>query len=199
VEPEDFFAAAEAAFARAAALTPVEDVWLLLAGRRVRLRLAGTSLGAALAPPFEHLRTAAAAVVDLTLLIWDHDDGGVAPPPRPWAVENEGVMGRVAGYGGERFEALIDVGGRQVWMLDRARGIGFVWVRGARDLPSWDRIHPLRQILGAWAAAQGLQIVHAGAAGFDGAGALVVGPGGSGKSTTVLACIGAGARAAGDY
>jgi hypothetical protein len=83
-------------------------------------------------------------------------------------------------------------------MLDYRRGSGFLWIREAAELASWDRIHPLRQILGAWAEHLGLTMVHAGAVGFGGKGVLLVGRGGSGKSTTVLACLEAGASSAGD-
>jgi len=162
------------------------------------MRVVGEGLFAVVEPVFRHLRRDPAPAADLTLLLWDHGDSGVAPPPRPWVAESEGPMGRVANYGGERFEALIDVGGGQVWMLDRLRGMGFLWVRGAANLPPWDRVHPMRQLLAAWADWQGMQLVHGGAVGFGGLGALLVGPGGSGKSTSVLACIGAGARTVGD-
>jgi hypothetical protein len=198
VEAQLFFAAAESAFERACAAVPARDLWLTLAGRCVRLRVAGAALFAVIEPVFHHLRRAPSAAPDLALLLWDESESGVAPPPRPWAVASEGPMGRVAGYGGERFDALIDVGGGQVSMLDHARGVGFLWVRAAGALPPWDRVHPMRQLLAGWASRLGLQFVHAGAVGFGSAGVLLVGPGGSGKSTTVLACLGAGARTVGD-
>jgi hypothetical protein len=65
-------------------------------------------------------------------------------------------------------------------------------------IPIWDHIHPLRRLLHAWARGFGADLLHAGAVGIDGAGVLVVGPGGTGKSTTVLAAMAAGLVAAGD-
>ncbi len=65
-------------------------------------------------------------------------------------------------------------------------------------VPIWDCIRPLRRLLHAWARGFGADLVHAGAVGIDGAGVLVVGPGGTGKSTTVLAAMAAGLAAAGD-
>ena len=197
MDPAGFFAAAEQAFAAAAARTAERAHWFRIAGRRVCLRFAGNELAGMLEPVFAHLRIPPAPMADLTVLVWDHGETGIALPPRPWSPEQEGVQGRVEFPQGE-YAALIDGGGIQVWLLDRAGGRGVVWFRGAAEMPYWERIHPLRQFLEAWAASLGLQMVHAGGVAFDGAGALLIGPGGSGKSTSVLACIAAGARSVGD-
>lgn len=198
MQPQAFFAAGEEAFAAAARGFGCREVWLGLAGRRVCLRFAGAALEAALGASFHHLRAAPSDAADLVLSIWDREDSGAALPPRPWAPEQEGVAGRVHGFGDARYETLIEHGGAQLSMLDRDAGRGLVWYRGTAAMPDWERIHPLRRILAAWGDALGLQLVHAGAVAFGGPGVLVVGPGGSGKSTTVLACLAAGARAVGD-
>ncbi|MCW5772544.1 MAG: hypothetical protein KIT16_12960 [Rhodospirillaceae bacterium] len=200
--PAAFFAAGEQAFAVAAARVGRRELWLRVAGRRVCLAFAGTALEAALGDSFAHLRAAAppddGTAADLTVMAWDRDESGVSLPPRPWAPEQEGVLGQVTGHGERRFKIQVENGGAQITMVDVERGRALAWYRGAAEMPDWERIHPLRRLLGAWAGAHGMQIVHAGAVAFDGPGVLVVGPGGSGKSTTVLACLAAGARAAGD-
>ena len=195
MDPNAYLAAAEAAFARAAGRAAVHDVFLRIAGASVRLRVIGAGLLPAIEPPFRHLRAPAVPRPDLGIVVADHRETGVDIPPPPWLPPGDPAAGR---FRGAHHSALAEAGGAQVWMLDHRSGTGFLWIRSAAEMPIWDRIHPLRQILGAWAAAQSLQLMHAGAVGFDGAGVLLVGAGGSGKSTVVLACIDAGALAAGD-
>lgn len=199
MEPAAFFDACCKAFERAAEKSGGEDLWLTIADRLVRLRFAGRVLREFIEPSFRHLRVEPGKPdAAFTVLIWDHDETGEAIPPRPWRPEIEGVLGRVTDFGAPRFAAMVDLGETQVWMHDRDRGIAFLWVRSAMRVPVWDRIHPLRPLLDAWAGTQDLLMIHAGAVGTAHGGALIIGPGGSGKSTTVLAILASGGRSAGD-
>lgn len=70
---------------------------------------------------------------------------------------------------------------------------------GSAALRSGDlRAHPGLYALATWLTRPGLQIMHAGAVSYDGAAALIIGPGGVGKSTSTLACALAGAGFLGD-
>lgn len=60
------------------------------------------------------------------------------------------------------------------------------------------RAHPGSTALAAWAAARDVQVLHVGAVAVDGAAALVIGVGGAGKSTTVVAAALAGLGFIGD-
>ena len=60
------------------------------------------------------------------------------------------------------------------------------------------RAHPASYALAAWLSGPSTQVLHAGAVAHEGAAALIVGAGGAGKSTTVLACAMAGAGFLGD-
>ena len=201
MDPAAYFAAAESAFAAAADRSALRSFRVGIAGRSIRLDFAGPALADAIMPVFAHLiddaSGGAVRATDLVLRVWDRGETDVSLPPRPWPPEREGVQGRAelgAGYA-----ALVDGGGVQIWLLDRTGGRGIVWYRAAADMPYWERIHPLRQFFEAWASALDLQMMHAGAIAFgDAPGALFVGKGGSGKSTTVLACLEAGARTVGD-
>jgi hypothetical protein len=200
VEAVAFFGSCREAFVRASKKCGGSDLFLNMADRVVRLRFAGRELREIMEPSFRHLAAAPPGIeAALTILVWDHEGTGEAIPPRPWAPEAEGVLGRVRDFGSPRFSAMVDLGETQVWMHDRERGVAFLWVRSLARLASWDRIHPLRLLLDAWARTQGLQMIHAGAVSTShGGGVLVVGPAGAGKSTTVLAMLAAGGRAVGD-
>lgn len=60
------------------------------------------------------------------------------------------------------------------------------------------RAQPACHALAAWLAGPSTQVLHAAAVAYEGAAALIVGAGGVGKSTTVLACARAGAGFLGD-
>ena len=68
----------------------------------------------------------------------------------------------------------------------------------ASAAPLAERGSPLLTLWAWWLADHGLQLTHAAAVGADGpasrGAALIVGPGGSGKSTTALTCIGSPLR-----
>jgi hypothetical protein len=83
-------------------------------------------------------------------------------------------------------------GSGMLWIVDLASGRALRWVPSPMALPAWEAIRPLRFGIMTWAAQEGGALLHAGAvAGRLGA-ALLVGPGGTGKSTTSLACLGRG-------
>ena len=66
----------------------------------------------------------------------------------------------------------------------------FFQVPDAAAIPTWEQATPFRRVMHWWASDEGLQLVHAAAIGTPAGGVLLVGKGGSGKSTTALACVG---------
>ncbi len=83
-------------------------------------------------------------------------------------------------------------------LFDREAREALVVHAGPRPLPGWELAAPLRTVLHWWSESQGAQLVHAAGVGSAGRGALLVGAGGSGKSTTALSCLAAGLDVAGD-
>lgn len=114
---------------------------------------------------------------------------GVAPPPE-WPLpllcdDHHRRRHR------DRDLALASWGEGAVWqVLDRRRRHAVYWARAAADVPEWDLGAPFRTLL-AWALEEsGLAMVHG--AGFGpegGAGLLVAGAGGAGKSSTSLVAL----------
>jgi hypothetical protein len=74
-------------------------------------------------------------------------------------------------------------------LLNKARNLGIYWVLDASAIPYHDQASPLRLIFQRWMRTRQCQVVHAGAVGFPHGGILLVGKGGSGKSTTTLNCL----------
>ncbi len=193
-----YFRAVTAGFATASHGYGSHDLCLGIARHHVRLRFAGARIGEVIAPVFAHLRSPAQQISDLTILLWDTVSTGVGLPPVPWRPDHRDTIGKVRGFCDARFTTVHEPDNDQLWMLDRQSATAVVWMNDVDAVPLWDQIHPLRTLLHAWARGFGADLVHAGAVGIDGTGVLVVGPGGSGKSTTVLAAMSAGLSAAGD-
>jgi hypothetical protein len=158
---------------------------LLLAGRRVRLRFAGEELAATLLPAFGERATPPAGDPDVTLSVWE---GSRALPPLrtgPAGLVREGPPG-----------GLVAVQEGGAGLLTIADGPAVLCrVSDRESLPWWERAAPMRPALFLAVHGAGRALVHAGAVGTQGAAALLVGPGGSGKTTSALAAL----RAQMDY
>ena len=188
--PGEFFAEARRRFRDAAARAPGGDIGIRLAGRPIRLRFAGTAMRAVVEPVFDHLPRAPIESAELTIALWDTRTTGIAMPPRPWGPDDHGALGIIAPFCDGRYVTKLDPWGVTLSMLDGESNEAVYWAPDARRMPVWERGHPLDLVFAHWLARSGLRMVHAGAVGSPLGGALIVGAGGTGKSTTVLACLG---------
>ena len=88
---------------------------------------------------------------------------------------------------------------RRFWMmLDRPARRALFWIAAAEQIPFWEPAAPFKFLLHWFLASHPMAMVHGGVVSVDGQGALLVGPGGSGKSTTVASCLAAGLQVCGD-
>jgi hypothetical protein len=81
---------------------------------------------------------------------------------------------------------------------DRETGRGIQLCDRTLGLPPWDRGSPLRNFLQWHLTESNCNLIHAGSLGVEGVGILLAGPGGSGKSGTVLAGVAHGLDTVGD-
>lgn len=80
-----------------------------------------------------------------------------------------------------------------------AEQVAIVWGTDLSNLPEWERSFPFRYVLHKWQEPTNRYVlVHAGAVGTPAGGVLLTGAGGSGKSTSTLACINTALQYAGD-
>ncbi|OWY59095.1 hypothetical protein B7486_76400, partial [cyanobacterium TDX16] len=98
--------------------------------------------------------------------------------------------------GHEGVEAMVDPKGTS-WVLDGDRGIGARVELGGPP-PLWEHVAPLRGLISWWAGMNGAGLVHGASMAIDGRAVLLVGKGGTGKSTTSLASPHAGWTLLGD-
>jgi hypothetical protein len=120
--------------------------------------------------------------------VWDGTDPQVAPPYRPWGDTGHEPLGVVADYSDSRVRCAFDVHTSSLIVYDREAHRSYTWYPDIAGLPIWAKASPFRIPL-SWLLNQfGKQMVHGAAVSIGGRAALLAGAGGSGKSTTALAC-----------
>jgi hypothetical protein len=167
---------------------------LELAGRAVRILFAGSAAADALGAAFAHLAAPRGDVTTLTLQVWDSATAQVARPsfaPPREAAEDTETTGAGASYfsEGPNFRALHQPATDELSVLSADGDRGWFWMPDATGLPYWEYTAPFRHLLNWWLDGQGLRYVHGGAVGTPEGGVLLVGAGGSGKSTSALSVL----------
>lgn len=156
-----------------------------LAGVGVEILVARPELGETLSPALRHLPMPTTA--DLRVHVWDGVSGDLPSPP--WNEKNVVARGEIAGLGPMVSAAVTT---RTFSLLDRGSGQAFFWTPDGRTLPWWERAAPFRTILSWSLEDRERYFVHAAGVASGGKAVLLAGPGGSGKSTTSVACLAAG-------
>lgn len=195
-------AVAQAAEAAARAAGGWHDQRYAFGGRILLLRCAGPALVPALAPALAHLIVPAAPdapAPELTVLAWDSASSGVPLPALPPALaprHGDGGADREEHVSG--MYGVFQPGVNTLSLLDAVAGRAVFWVPDAGDVSIHDRGAPLRTLLNWWLGTPDRQLMHSAAIGTPEGGVLLTGKGGSGKSTTALACLDSPLLYAGD-
>ncbi len=175
--------------AEAASGTTV-DRFYCIGGLKIRLRFAGTALIPYMTPALGHLETEPFSDPALTVCLWDSTSTTTVMPPPPWQRnQHHPKRGEIHGYNSDRIHTSFQWGAFALSLLDSDRNLGIYWVETTEQIPYWEKGSPLRTILNVWMSKRGIGLVHAGAVGLPSGGVLLVGKGGSGKSTTALTCL----------
>jgi hypothetical protein len=172
------------------------------AGRPVALRVVGVRLAERIQRPFAHLRRpdATADPRALRIDLWDEAETGVPFPSggtahqleQQW-VACDGMLrassdGRYVSFQYQDSITLLDRHGQRM--------IGCR--RSGSHLSRGECSKPFVVMLTVWYSDQGVQVLHAGLIARGGAGVLIPGESGTGKSTTSLAAIAHGLEFLGD-
>jgi hypothetical protein len=192
------------AFAEALARHPaaVRDEAYLFAGRPVRLRIVGAGFAERTHRAFGHLRppVGEAASPVLTVDLWDETETGVAgledaastDLDRQWiACDGQLTASPDGRYVSFRYRDSVTV-------LDRRGGRMIGCRRDGSHLSGGEYSKPLLLMLSIWYHDRGVQMLHTGLIAHDGAGVLIPGESGTGKSTTSIAGVAQGLGFLGD-
>jgi len=175
-----------------------------LGTEKLRVCILGDVLAEKMLRALNHLAVPETSHPALTVFMWDDAFTHTRMPPPPWNW-NEARLprGEILGFNTERIYTAYDEGADVLHVFDREARTAVYWTRDANRLPSYEVSAPLRTILHWFTKTlpqQEFQLVHGGAVGTRAGGALLAGKGGSGKSTSVLACLESGLLyAADDY
>jgi hypothetical protein len=169
-----------------------------LAGHSARLAFAGPALARKILPALRHLPESPASSPELTVALWDLQSTGTALRPPPWDALEYHERGNVRAYDDERFSLNFDRPTDVFCAVDVRRCLALYWTRDADTLPNYDSAAPMRRLFQGWLRTKGQFVVHAAAVGLPGAGLLLAGRGGSGKSTTAMLSLWSDLLYAGD-
>lgn len=192
VDPLTLFDSYATAFQTAVSRTQPVTYTVQVAGYRVRLCFAGSTLPPLLTPALAHLAIPDVARPDLTICLWESETTGVQPPVYGWTPDQMGLRGEIHRYSNERILTAVQTDVAAVSVLDRERSLGIFWIDSAESLQVYERAAPLKVLLHWWLRERGLPMIHAGAVGTPAGAVLLLGKTGVGKSTTTLACLEAG-------
>jgi hypothetical protein len=160
-----------------------------IGGHAVQLNFAGPALVPLISPAFEHLKSEIDPAVGLRVLLWDSESTGIDMPLPPWDVEEPVRKGENWRFSDQRFRITYSPGNSTFDLLDMDQNLAIHQVGTTSRMPQYESGAPLLQILEWWFDRQEEYILHAGGVGRAEGGVLLVGKGGSGKSTAALACL----------
>ena len=157
----------------------------------VKLLFAGKALVPVITPALQHLSSPCDedAETDLTVYLWDTVSTGVPIPPNDWKHEDYLEHGLIRGYNTDNIATAFNLGTGILDMYRKDTKTALFWIRDARDVPYFETGAPLRNLLFWWASGHGMQFAHGAAVGTDSGAVLLVGKGGSGKSTSALSSL----------
>lgn len=141
----------------------------------------------------------ASAPSELTLAVVNGTGPAGAVPP-PWNLPHTSPRHheRLHVDAGRGLRAFYDHD-RRFWAIcDALTRRGLFWIADPQELPFWEEAAPFKAIFNWFLAGTRATLLHAGVVAHDGRGVLLAGPGGSGKSTTVMKAVAAGLGTCGD-
>lgn len=175
----------------------VETRWFEIAGAPVAIRFVGDAAAGPLTRALGHVRTSvpesAGAAFHLDVL--DSAASGSELSPvlqfvmRAAGVPNLGTRHEIPELTTDRCRAIAVPWDGMLAMYDRDTARGWVWIADHTRLPLWEFGAPFRSVLNWWLSDTGRHCVHAAAVGSEHGAVLITGKGGSGKSTSALACL----------
>lgn len=164
------------------------------------VRHIGAALVDTVSPAIRHAMVSKQSSVNGTVYALDAKSLHLRRPPETWPFSTNTYQEHQRIYWDtESGLALNSDESRGIWQLFNLHNCdGLYWVDDETTLPSWEAGSPLRIFLHWLTWNNNCQLIHAAGLEWQGRGILLTGPGGSGKSTTTAAAVGAGWNMVGD-
>lgn len=174
------------------------DRFYSIGGYTVRFSFASEAMAAQLTQAIAHLETAPTDDPALTICLWDNASTQTKLPGLMpafirtfhwyWHIYLDARQ-NIKDLCSDRFQMHFKVGPNVFSALDTQQNLALYWIDDAAQLPYWEQGSPLQTILNWWTSHHQRQYVHAAAVGTASGGVLLAAKGGSGKSTSALACL----------
>ena len=161
----------------------------VIGGYTVRLRFAGSALVPRITPALEHQAGTLDSGPSLTVYLWDSVSTQTQMPAPPWSTGDYVTRGEIHGFDSPHFQTAYFPWFGALSMLNTTSDLAIYWIRDAAEIPHFETGAPVRAILHWWMRDHERMVAHAAAVGTPDGGVLLVGKGGSGKSTTALSCL----------
>lgn len=193
-----FFDDCFAQFRQAAKAQGTENFFCRIAETTVCLNFAGNLLLPKLTPALEHLKIEPVQNPDFTIHAWDTLSTGVNAPPPPCEWADFTDRGDIWGFSSKRIKTAFHWSEYSVNVMDTETNTGVYWVKNPTAFPYWVASSPFRSMIQWWMEKNGGQLLHAAAVGTQHGAVVITGKGGTGKSTSALACLNGGMKYLGD-
>ncbi len=189
--PTDFYGVLKNGYKQAVLTSgSAPEYYFGIDGHLVRMCFAGEALVSSVVPALSHLLVSRPeSLPDLDIRIWDSQSSSVDIGPLPWKTDYYKSRGEIDGFRDEncRVSFLQDNGLTSVYNQKEQTAIQ--WIPRPSLYPSYEKAAPFRAIFQWWLHSRGYQMIHAAAVGTESSAVLLVGKGGSGKSSTAMACL----------
>jgi len=156
-----------------------------IAGCKIILQFASERAAQVMGATFRHLEFADPGEPDIIVRVWDSVASGMQQPELALPASKTGA----AHFTGAA-QCIVDLETGRIEAFDSRRRLGLLFVPDLAAIDPGYAAAPLCSLLHWWAIDHGWLLLHAGSVASEDGAALLVGRGGSGKSTTVLACVG---------
>ncbi|QKQ27110.1 hypothetical protein [Candidatus Reidiella endopervernicosa] len=149
-------------------------------------------------PAIEHLKSTPHHDSELTIIAWEGSPTPLELTPTEWQVAACWERSEPVRISANGAVALFDRYSSCVHLLDPSKRLAAIWFPSADEVPYWVTAAPMLRILDWWFTPQQRVLCHGAAFGNSTGAALVVGPGGAGKSSLALGALSAGLGYIGD-
>jgi hypothetical protein len=183
-------------------LTSLISRKIAIANIQVQFNFIGDDLVPVFFDVFRHIEILRQEGIDtpsqLIINLWDKESTGIGVDDPPWLTETPHHLGLIESFTTDQYFTLQQPGSASIYMFDKTRSTAYYHVVRKRDIPFWESDFPLRMVFHWFFRETPLQPVHSAAVGNERGGVLLIGKGGSGKSTTTLSCLNSPLKIAGD-
>lgn len=175
-----------------------QDRYYKIGGQIIHLRFAGTAMTDIMTPALAHLEIDSQLESGLTICLGDGESMRLPQSLAQWNIEDPASSGGFRYYTDDRIYIIYQIDAYLFSMIDIERNLAFLWASDVSKIPYYINGAPIHSIFHYWFTKHKQQIVHAASVGTKDGAVLIVGKGGSGKSTSALACLNAGMYYLGD-